>query len=171
MTHAAKNKFDCPMCRTEMVDKDEDEDLPYEDAVEDEDEDEDEDYALRGFRFLFQRLTGEELLLENDNEDEEEDAEVVEEEERKPSIELIVHKLREVGVTMEDLVKSQLIDHPEYDESDEIDRVSGEIFGKIRIIISNYEPNQEEEITAPPEPEPEPEIRDAFIEKRFMMIY
>jgi hypothetical protein len=45
----------------------------------------------------------------------------------------------EQGVTMEDLVKVLLLDHDEYErEDEEFSRIGDEMFGKLRIIISNH---------------------------------
>ena len=43
-------------------------------------------------------------------------------------------------------------DHQEYDVDDErIERLDGEIFGRIRIIVSNYEPEQQQRVSSKPE--------------------
>jgi hypothetical protein len=103
-----------------------------------------DDYALRGFRFLFNNLNGEEhdeedVLEEEEDEEEEEVAvEIV-----KPSSAFITQKLLDQGITMEHLVKALLKDHEEYDaEEEECLRIDDELFGKMRIIISNYTPEQ-----------------------------
>jgi hypothetical protein len=133
----------------EEVKKEEDSEWGSDD--EDEDEDEDDEYALRGFRFMFNRLAGEpddeEDILE-ENEDNEEAEE--EEEEPKPSPEFIAQKLTEQGVTMVQLVKAMLVNHAEYENEESFDRVEGDLFGKLRIIISNYHPEPETPRDPPP---------------------
>jgi hypothetical protein len=139
------NGFGCPYCRTAMAE------IPEEnDSDDSEDEYDDwtadvvyDNYALQGMRMLFQRAEGEEVeeygAYEEDDlefEDEEE-----EEEEVKPSVDYIVEKLIQRGVTMRDLVSSCLIgNHEEYQSEEQLHRTDGEVFGKMRIIISNYVP-------------------------------
>ena len=153
MKNVAHNGFSCPYCRDAMAEEPEDNntDDEYDEFSMDE-EDEEPDYTdnvLRGARWLFQRAEGEELDDDEDSdldEDEDEEPERVEVEPRAP-VDYIVEKLVQRGVTMADLVKSILIrDHEEYQFHDEFDRADDELFGKLRIIISNYEP---------PQPEPE----------------
>jgi hypothetical protein len=101
----------------------------------------DDEFALRGFRFFFNNLTGEEHEQE-DVEDEEEDQVEEPEEETivKPTPAFITQKLVDQGVTMEQLVKALLKEHEEYDaEEEEYLRIDDELFGKFRIIISNFE--------------------------------
>ena len=106
--------------------------------------------VLRGARWLFQRAEGEELDDDEDSdldEDEDEEPERVEVEPRAP-VDYIVEKLVQRGVTMADLVKSILIrDHEEYQFHDEFDRADDELFGKFRIIISNYQPPAPEPVS------------------------
>ena len=143
MRSVAHNGFGCPYCRTTMaeVPEEEDDDDMSEVTIEEEMFD---DYALRGFRFLFNNLNGEEhdeedVLEEEEDEEEEEVAvEIV-----KPSSAFITQKLLDQGITMEHLVKALLKDHEEYDaEEEECLRIDDELFGKMRIIISNYTPEQ-----------------------------
>jgi hypothetical protein len=48
----------------------------------------------------------------------------------------------EQGVNMEQLVKVLLLDHNEYErEDEEFTRISDEMFGKLRVIISNHGPS------------------------------
>jgi len=142
MTSVAHNGFGCPYCRSTMAEEIKDDELESEwgSYGEEEEDFEDNDHALRGFRFMFNRLVGE----EDDQEDileENEDNEAVEVEEEvdlKPTAEYISQRLTEQGVTMEQLVKCMLLNHEEYDNEDSFDRIDGDIFGKLRIIISNY---------------------------------
>ena len=143
MTSVAHNGFGCPYCRTVMADVPEDEEDEY---VHDEEEDEETftDYALRGFRFLFNNLNGEEHddedNLEEDEEDEEGLDEDEEEEDENPPLAFIMQRLLEQGITMEKLVASCLVCHEEYEEKDLFVNADREIFGKLRVIISNYIP-------------------------------
>jgi hypothetical protein len=62
---------------------------------------------------------------------------------------------------MENLLKVLLRDHDEYsDEDEEFERIDDDIFGKIRIIVSNYEPQvaepQPEEVAVEQQVEEEP---------------
>ena len=143
MKHVAHNGFGCPYCRDVMAEEpaDDNSDEEYDDFTVDE-EDEEPDYTdnvLRGSRWLFQRAEGEEL-------DDEEDTVLDEEEERveiepRAPVDYIVEKLVERGVSMADLVKAILIrDHDEYQFHDEFERVDDELFGKFRVIISNFQP-------------------------------
>ena len=143
MKHVAHNGFGCPYCRDVMAEEpaDDNSDEEYDEFSTDE-EDEEPDYSdnvLRGSRWLFQRAEGEEL-------DDEEDTVLDEEEERvevepRAPVDYIVEKLVERGVSMADLVKAILIrDHDEYQFHDEFDRVDDELFGKFRVIISNFQP-------------------------------
>jgi hypothetical protein len=44
---------------------------------------------------------------------------------------------------MEDLVKVLLLEHEEYEDDDEeLARIEGTVFGKMRIIISNFRPGE-----------------------------
>ena len=145
ITSVAHNGFGCPYCRTAMAevphDDDEDSDGEY---YNDDDEGREEVY-LRGFRFFMNNLTGEQHD-EHDIEEEEvynqyqENAQP-EESEPIPTAGFITGKLIQQGVTMEDLVKILLLSHDEYEaQSEQLDRTEGEIFGKMRIIISHYTP-------------------------------
>jgi hypothetical protein len=143
MKNVAHNGFGCPYCRDAMAEEPDDNntDEEYDEFSVDE-EDEEPDYSdnvLRGSRWLFQRAEGEEL-------DDEEDTVLDEEEERvevepRAPVDYIVEKLVQRGVSMADLVKSILIrDHDEYQFHDEFERADDELFGKFRVIISNYQP-------------------------------
>jgi hypothetical protein len=146
-------------------------------APDEEEEEEDEwsevtdeeeiydDYALRGLRFFVNNLTGEQHDAEDIAEeiaDEEVDNEPNDEEATpKPSPAYITQKLVEQGVTMEQLVKSLLKDHDEYDvEEDEFIRIDDELFGKLRIIISNYTPEESQPAPTPVETPRQPQIAE-----------
>ena len=148
MKNVAHNGFGCPYCRDAMAEEpaDDNSDEEYDEFSVDEEDDEPDysDNVLRGSRWLFQRAEGEEL-------DDEEDTVLDEEEERdevepRAPVDYIVEKLVQRGVSMADLVKAILIrDHDEYQFHDEFDRTDDELFGKLRIIISNYQPPAVEE--------------------------
>jgi hypothetical protein len=53
---------------------------------------------------------------------------------------VIARQLSEQGITMEHLIKALLKDHDEYDEEEEeCLNMDDDIFGRMRIIISNYQ--------------------------------
>lgn len=142
MKNVAHNGFSCPYCRDAMAEApaDDNSDDDYDEfSYEDEDEDEDySDHVLRGSRWLFQRAEGEELDDEEDSVDEENEERA--DEEQNAPVDYIVERLTQQGVTMADLVKAILIrDHTEYN-NEEFERTDNELFGKFRIIISNYQP-------------------------------
>jgi hypothetical protein len=156
MTSVAHNGFACPYCRTAMaqeVASEEDEDEWDDDATVEEIYG---DGALRGFRFFMNNVNG----VQHDEEDVEEEeesemdlrrrlyhdisfndnGEAVEEEAPKPTAEFVAQTLTEQGVTVEQLVKALMADHEEYQDDDDIERINDELFGKLRVIISNYTP-------------------------------
>jgi hypothetical protein len=117
-----------------------------EDDDDDEDEDslydfEDNEDALRGFRFFFNNINGEEPEEADVVAEDVMNAYAQEEAEQQravPSIAFVTQKLVEQGVTMEQLVRSLLLDHEEYENDDSLERTDDELFGKARMIISNY---------------------------------
>jgi hypothetical protein len=123
-----------------------DEESDYDD--EEEEEDMFHDDALRGLRLFMNNLEGDahdEEDIEEETEYEEENNAVEEptEEPTAPPASFIAQKLTQQGVTIEDLVKILLIGHDEYDhQSEELERCDNEIFGRVRAIISNYNPQQ-----------------------------
>lgn len=106
-----------------------------------------DDDALRGFRFFFNNIDGvahetedvedeEEMAEENEDDEEEADPNV-------PTTDFVAQRLREQGVTFEQLIRFVCsVDHPEYDGDEVAERFGDELFGKIRIIVSNYQPEQ-----------------------------
>ena len=156
MTSVAHNGFGCPYCRTAMAEAVDDDDEDEDDWGSVDSDEEDNDRALRGFRFMFNGLAGEpndpEDNLEEDEDDEEEAADEDEDDEDKPSPEYITQKLVEQGVSMSQLVKIMLSAHEEYSNEESFDRIDDEIYGKLRIIISNYRPEPaviQEQIVVP----------------------
>jgi hypothetical protein len=137
MTSIAHNGFGCPYCRSVMaeeVSNEDDDDDEYDEDEDDDDEydDSEEDYILRGFRMFMNNINGE----QQDESDIEEETELP-----VPTSVIIANQLSQQGVTMEDLVKILLLNHKEYDSQDEeFERLEDDIFGKMRIIISNYNP-------------------------------
>jgi hypothetical protein len=155
MTSVAHNGFGCPYCRAKMAEEIEDSDDEDEDdmSIDSEDQealDREENRALGGVRWLFNRANDEELSSVYDGEDEDSDSEDEDEEEDqepKPSAAFIAKKLTEQGVTVEHMVKSMLLSHEEYGNEDEaFSRVDDELFGKIRILITNFQPEQEPKV-------------------------
>ena len=145
MKNVAHNGFGCPYCRDAMAEEpaDNNSDEEYDEFSIDEEE-EGTDYSdnvLRGARWLFQRAEGEEVDDDQDSvlDEEDENDEPVD----RPSVDYIVEKLVQRGVTMADIVKSiLLVDHPEYQDEESFEREDNELFGKLRIIISNYQPEE-----------------------------
>ena len=163
MTSVAHNGFGCPYCRTQMA-------SAPEESVDDDDSawssyDEDEelygDHSLRGARWLFQRANGEEVDDEEDLEEEEEreEADII----VKPSVEFLTRKLVSQGITMENMVQSLLVDHEEYDNSAAGADFDGILFGKLRILISNYKLEDDA-------PKVDIASVDSFYENRFMRV-
>jgi len=156
MRNVAHNGFGCPYCRTTMAEEPEEDESVWSE-ISDEEEMFD-DFALRGFRFFMNNVQGDEHDHEDELEEQEDMEDIAEEEQAvdaKPTVAFIAQKLVEQGITMEHLLKVLLRDHEEYDaEDEEFERVDDDVFGKIRIIVSNYEPEpQAEEVVAPAEPE------------------
>lgn len=168
MRNVALNGFSCPYCRAIMAEE------PVEEDEEDEwseisnEETDDEEYTLRGFRLFFNNVSGMEHD-EDDVEDEIEDEEAIDLEQQqqreqeqvpRPSARFIADKLVEEGITMETIVKALLKDHDEYDaDEEEFLRIDDELFGKLRIIISNYTP------ASPTQPEPVTAVEEPVIEQ------
>jgi hypothetical protein len=131
-----------------------------------------EDYALRGMRWLFQQVDGHDEEDEDEQENEEsqdenpDDVENEEEEDNtpKPSLRYLTQKLAQRGVTMEMLVKTLLLEHEEYaNMEEECTRACDELFGKVRIIVSNYDPDDELPKDTPP-------MSAGFIADRFLRV-
>jgi hypothetical protein len=139
MTSVAHNGFGCPYCRTAMAEEVQEEESVYSDENDYEEERFDDD-ALTSFRMFHQMINNEEVEEEPEIEEEEVDEEE-EEQPAVPSVDFMTNKLKEYGITMEDLVKSLLGNHEEYTNTDmieNIDRTSSVIYGKMRIIINNF---------------------------------
>lgn len=145
MTSVAHNGFACPYCRAAMAQAVNDDDDEY---ADDDDDDslydfEDNEDALRGFRLFFNNINSEEPEEADVAAEDVMNAyqqELVEQQRAIPSIAIVTQKLVEQGVTIEQLVKALLIDHEEYESDDSLERADDELFGKVRMIISNYTP-------------------------------
>jgi hypothetical protein len=150
MTSVAHTGFGCPYCRTKMAEEpEEDEDSLYSEEEEEEDDQEIFDQnALRGFRFFWNNIYGEE---HDENDDAHEQAiedwnraeEPDEPDVNVPTTDFVAQKLREQGVTFEQLVHMMCnLDHEEFTQDEQAERFSNELFGKIRVIVSNYTPDE-----------------------------
>ena len=143
MTNISHNGFGCPYCRTKMAE----ESVSEDDSEAYDEEEEVENMLLRGMRWLFQRANNEPITyngFDEEDEDDEEEEEVEEESVPKPSVQFLTQKLIRQGVTMEQLVKTLLLQHDEYyDHDEEFEHVSDQLFGKIRIVLSNFKPDDE----------------------------
>jgi len=156
MTNVSRNGFDCPCCRavmaTEAIDNEDgngsmpplyiaDPDDGDDDTLLDEDVEEPfSDDALRGLRLLTDLLEG----------SDHNQADVVAEHQYTadiqnaaplpvPTHEFMLRAFREQGITYEQLVAWTLMDHDEYEDSHvNLQSISGDIWGKLRIIITNY---------------------------------
>jgi hypothetical protein len=151
MTSVAHNGFGCPYCRTAMAEK-----IKDEEEEEDDDDETDSDYeeedmfnddSLRGFRFFMNNISGEPQDKEDlEEEDENEYYSGIRERIRdpppRPSAEFIVDKLLD-DITVEDLVKVLLLEHEEYEDSqEELFRIENNVFEKMRAIIRNFNPGE-----------------------------
>ena len=149
LENVVRNGAGCPYCRHQMVEEPEEEQdnttilsetsgRNLSDVVLRQMEDD----ALRGLRFFTNIIEGEphedEDLLDEDASPHEEPAIDA----PKPTPAQIVERLTALGVTMEDMVKVLLFqhEHDEYEAEElEFSEKEDEIFGKMRIIISNWE--------------------------------
>jgi hypothetical protein len=146
MKSVAHNGFGCPYCRTAMAEQPEEDDDDSFWADEDEDEEMFDDYALRGFRFFFNNINGQ----PHDEEDitaENEDNESIPDEEQVnsnniPSTEIVAQKLREQGVTFDQLVKMICaLDHHGYDQhEEEAEEFEEKLHGMVEKIVADYKP-------------------------------
>ena len=133
-----------------MAEEQNDEESEYDDEEEEIDEPYD-DYVLRGFRFLMGEEDEEDIAQEQYEQQMEEAAEERANDhelnqEPMPSAAYVTEKLTERGVRMEDLVKLILEQHDAYNmpesELEALERLDGEIYGKVRIILGAYNPNE-----------------------------
>jgi hypothetical protein len=145
MKNAVNNGFSCPMCRNVMAEEIESEsesDNESEWTLESVTNDDD---ALTSFRMFHQQLNNEEVEPEPELEGANEAEELVNM--VKPNPEFIAGKLIAQGITITDLVKTLLVDHEEYDEEyEEYEIKTNQLFGALRIIITNYSRQPQTEI-------------------------
>jgi hypothetical protein len=121
---------------TDISEPKEEEEGDYED--DDDWEEIYDDYALRGFRFLMNRISGEEpdeADLDEELEYEEDREAVIED---GPSIEQITQSLIQSGVTMEDMIKSYVYGFDTAYENESLRIAEGQIYGKISHIIVRH---------------------------------
>jgi hypothetical protein len=104
-----------------------------------------EQHVLRGLRFMTNNLEGlphDEQDIQDECEDEHEEQEEQEQEQEarpaQPDATFIAEKLIAQGVTFEMLVKCMMLEHEEYSDVREFERIDDDLFGKMRIIISNF---------------------------------
>lgn len=153
--------FGCPYCRTSMAEEQDDEDDESIDSYWGDDLYDDD--ALRGFRFFCNLLNGEEHSQEDIDEEDQYVLDMMEYEENEenenidegfPSVQYVADKLKEQGVTFEKIIETLLhLNHEGYRNFDEAQTYDNQIYGKIRTIISRYQPedsldveNNDEEI-------------------------
>ena len=153
MKNAAHNGFGCPYCRKVLADKpqeeEEDDDEDEWESVYDDEDEPYSDFALRGTRWLFQRVNNEEVDEEEDRNDQMEEEDDLEEEAfvAPPPFEYVLDKMRTSGITYEDLVKYMLLDE-NFGITDrnvvkvEADLIAGynKVYTKIRQISATYQP-------------------------------
>ena len=104
----------------------------------------DNDDALRGLRLLTNLLEGN----EHDQEDVVAEYQYVQqkEEDSPPTLDLVSILLAQQGITFENLVANALMEHDEYEHNMELlDRSTDDLWGKLRIIISNFKNNIDRE--------------------------
>jgi hypothetical protein len=149
MRSVAHNGFGCPYCRTAMAEVPDDEETIYSDYYEDYEEDIIDDNALRGFRFFWNLLNGEEHDEDDDSDEQqlEEWGESAEAQYRTPAnyiptSNFVAQKLIEKGITFEQIVDAALFHHDEYMDNEESNKTNGKIFGVIRSILYNYRREQ-----------------------------
>jgi hypothetical protein len=145
MTSVAHNGFGCPYCRTAMAEQIKDEEEEEDDDDETDSDYEDDmfdDYSLRGFRFFINNIHGDTHEQEDLEEEDEDIRERIRNAPPRPSAEFIVDKLLD-DITVEDLVKVLLLEHEEYDDSqEELSLIERSVFEKMRAIISNFNPGE-----------------------------
>ena len=141
MKNVAHNGFGCPYCRKTMAEVPDDDDSNLVLEIYNDD-------SLRGLRFFINNLEGNDHAEDDVDAEDDYQTELMapsEEEEQDttiPTTQFVSNKLREQGITYEQLVSLILLHgHEEY-ESETLERLDNEVFGKIRIIVSNYTPEQ-----------------------------
>ena len=145
MKNTAHNGFGCPYCRTEMASIPDDETITDSDEESiyssDEDDYDDDDDVLTSFRMFHQRISSDDIEEEPIIFDE-----IITTPELIPSAEYISDIFIRQGVSVKDLVRCLLIEHEEYEDDYIINRKSESMFGRMRVIISNYLPYESEDV-------------------------
>jgi hypothetical protein len=147
MKSVAHNGFGCPYCRTAMAEQpEEDDDDSFWADEDDEVEEVFNDYALRGFRFFFNNLNGQPHDEDDIAEEDQADESISDEEQVNsnniPSTEIVAQKLREQGVTFDQLVKMICaLDHHGYDQhEEEAEEFEEKLHGMVEKIVADYKP-------------------------------
>ena len=143
----------------EVKDDDESTVYPGEEDDEEEEIEEDDIDMFRGFRLFWNNATGGEQDQEDIEEEEAYQENINREgrDEDAPSTQHVADKLREQGVTFEQLVHMMChLDHEEYHNDDEANQYSDDLFDKMRRIIENYNPDEQEAPSEPATPQPAP---------------
>lgn len=151
MVSVSHSGFKCPYCRSIMAEEipDDDDDNYTETTgttlVQDEFM---EQHVLRGLRFMTNNLEGlphDEQDIQDEDEDEHEQEEQEQEEQEnearrpaRPDVAFIAERLIAQGVTFETLLKCMMLEHEEYSDIHEFLHIEDDLFGKMRIIISNF---------------------------------
>lgn len=178
MTNITRNGFGCPCCRSVMAEplreeeewSDEEEDYSDDESIllDDENDELYSDYALLGLRLFTNGLenqdnTEEDMVAEDNYQNPQlepnEDSEPIVQ--APPPHNFVTNSLREQGVTYEQLAVWILMDHDEYNQQlPGLEAFASDIWGKLRIIISNYSPVVEPVVEQVVEPEPETTLFD-----------
>ena len=144
MRNIAQNGFSCPCCRTVMMETsngNENYDIEYNRGYEDG-----QHYEYQTTRVVSPAT---DIIYEQEQEQEDNSIET-------PTPAYVADRLIDQGVSYQDLVNIMLLQHNEYDVGDFVmncERLDDDIFGKIRIIVSNYETNMNTDISPPICPE------------------
>ena len=129
MKNAAINGFGCPMCRTVMA-----EDPNDSDDDESTNVDDDElytDHSLRGMRWMFQSVQGEEVDDDSDSDDGDEELHI-----EVPTFEHVMEHIQLHNITIDRLVKAFLASN--YDEYSQFDQDADSIFNLMNTYIIDY---------------------------------
>jgi hypothetical protein len=148
MKSVAHNGFGCPYCRTTMAEVPDDDD---DTSNEENDDDIYNNDVLRGLRFFANNLQGighdeDDIDAEDDYQTELLEESTDEEDESIPTTQFVSHNLREQGINYDQLVSLILFNNHEEYETDALERLDGEVFGKIRRIVTNYARQQSRQV-------------------------
>jgi hypothetical protein len=134
MTNSSMNGFKCPNCRAIMAEEedDEEEDEDDDESVDDEDELY-TDYSLRGMRWLFQTVQGEELDNDDDDEDDEDEPQ-----QQVPTMEHIIAQLQSRQISVDAIVRCLISSN--YEGYYEHEHGNETLFELLDSIINETEP-------------------------------